>query len=323
MRTWRQIGVFVGGHMAFLVPICLVLGIFFPQPFLPLKPAVSPLFAFITFQNSLGVSLPQVARVFRHPARMLLALAVSTLVAPTAACLLATALFGPGDTVVGITLEYCVPIAVISTMWIGLFDGDLACGLATLVVSTLLSPLTIPLMLQLLVGAQVSVDAASMMQGMLLMIALPALAGMLTNTLTRAWAARELSPTLAPAARLLMLLIITTNSTSISDAMRHLTPALAATMAFVGVFSASCFVLGVVLAKALRLPHDQAVTLAFDCGLRNISAGAVIAGQYFSPGVMFPVMMGTLFQELLATAFGNVVGWAFPVGEGEDPEETA
>lgn len=303
--------------MVFLVPVCLVLGIFFPQTFQPLKPAVSPLFAFITFQNSLSVSLPQVARVFRHPARMLLALGVATLAAPTAACLMATTLFGPGDTVVGITLEYCVPVAVISTMWIGLFDGDLACGLATLVVSTLLSPLTIPLMLQLLVGAQVSVDAGSMMQGMLLMIALPAIAGMLTNTATAGWAARELSPTLAPAARLLMLLIITTNSTSISDAMLHLTPALAAIMAFVGIFSASCFVVGVALAKALHLPHDQAVTLSFDCGLRNISAGAVIAGQYFSPGVMFPVMMGTLFQELLATVFGNVVGWAFPAGGNE------
>ena len=42
------------------------------------------------------------------------------------------------------------------------------------------------------------------------------------------------------------------------------------------------------------------VTMTYQTGMRNISAGAVLAAQYFPGEVMFPVMMGTLFQQVLA-----------------------
>ena len=50
------------------------------------------------------------------------------------------------------------------------------------------------------------------------------------------------------------------------------------------------------------------MTLSFACGIRNISAGAVIAGQYF-PGtpVIFPCMVGTLLQQILAGTNGMVL----------------
>ena len=38
--------------------------------------------------------------------------------------------------------------------------------------------------------------------------------------------------------------------------------------------------------------------------MRNISAGAVLAASYFPPEVMFPVMIGTLFQQVLAATYG-------------------
>ena len=42
-------------------------------------------------------------------------------------------------------------------------------------------------------------------------------------------------------------------------------------------------------------------------GMRNISAGAVIAGEYFPGEVMFPVVIGTLFQQVLAAGFGTAL----------------
>lgn len=42
-------------------------------------------------------------------------------------------------------------------------------------------------------------------------------------------------------------------------------------------------------------------------GMRNISAGAVIAGEYFPGEVMFPVVIGTLFQQVLAAGFGSAL----------------
>ena len=47
--------------------------------------------------------------------------------------------------------------------------------------------------------------------------------------------------------------------------------------------------------------------MCFDCWLRNISSGAVIASQYFPGEVVFPVMCGTMFQQILASLFGKAM----------------
>ena len=47
--------------------------------------------------------------------------------------------------------------------------------------------------------------------------------------------------------------------------------------------------------------------MAFGSGLRNISAGAVIAAQYFPGEVLFPVMIATLFQQMLAACYGKLI----------------
>ena len=47
--------------------------------------------------------------------------------------------------------------------------------------------------------------------------------------------------------------------------------------------------------------------MIYGSGMRNISAGAVIAGAYFPSEVLFPVMIGTLFQQILAAFYGSMV----------------
>ena len=47
--------------------------------------------------------------------------------------------------------------------------------------------------------------------------------------------------------------------------------------------------------------------MMYGTGMRNISAGAVIAATYFPGEVMFPVMIGTLFQQVLAALFGKLL----------------
>ena len=47
--------------------------------------------------------------------------------------------------------------------------------------------------------------------------------------------------------------------------------------------------------------------MIYGSGMRNISAGAVIAGAYFPAECLFPVMIGTLFQQVLAALFGKLL----------------
>lgn len=319
MDAWKRLGGFIGSHMAFISPSCVVLGVLFPQIGV-LRPLVTPLFAFMTFQSALSNTFGNLARTVRHPAPMLVSLILATVLMPSVACVLATALFGSDPNLVcGVVLEYSVPVAVVAAMWTNMLGGDPALSLATILVSTVAAPFSIPLTLHLLLGQTIEVDAARMMGEMVVSIALPALAGTLANDVSRGRAARELSPVIAPAAKIALVLVILTNSTGVAPYVRSLTPQLVGVALFICAFAASGYALGLLAARAMRLPREQTVSVTYLVGMRNISAGAVIAGEYFPGEVMFPVVIGTLFQQVLAAAFGSVLRRARergPIGEG-------
>ena len=305
--------------MAFISPSCVVLGVLFPQIGI-LRPLVTPLFAFMTFQSALSNTFGNLARTVRHPAPMLVSLALATVLMPSVACVLATALFGSNPNLVcGVVLEYSVPVAVVAAMWTNMLGGNPALSLATILVSTVAAPFSIPLTLHLLLGQTVEVDAARMMGEMVVSIALPALAGTLANDVSHGRAARELSPVIAPAAKIALVLVILTNSTGVAPCVRSLTPQLVGVAVFICAFAASGYALGLLAARVMRLPREQTVSVTYLVGMRNISAGAVIAGEYFPGEVMFPVVIGTLFQQVLAAAFGSVLRRSRergPIGEG-------
>ncbi len=308
MDKWKALGRFVGSHMPIIAPLCVAAGVLLPQVFVPMQKFVSPLFAFMTFQGSLNNDFKSVARQFAHPVDIIVILAVTMFAMPIGAYALANLLFaGDPNLVTGATLEYCVPVGVVSFMWCDMYAGDLSLALSTILISTVISPFTIPFSLQALLGATVEVDVLGMMSNMVFMIALPAIAGMLVNNLTYGWAQRKLSPALAPASKLVLVVIICANSSQMSDYMRNLTPQLVGMALFILLYATFGFLVGLVVARLRRLSQPKFVTSCFCTGLRNISAGAVLAAQFFPGEVVFPVMMGTLFQQILAGVFGSVM----------------
>lgn len=308
MEAWKRLGRSIGSHMPVIVVLCVAAGVLFPRALAPLGPAVPALFAFMTFQGSLDNTLRQVVGVLRDPLPLIAILSVTLVAMPALAFLLANALFGGNaDLVAGILLAYCVPIGIVSFMWVGMFSGNTALGLTAILASTVVSPFSIPLTLKLLMGTTIHIDAGGMMLDMLLMIALPALTGMLANDLTRGWAREVLSPAAAPLSKIFLIVIIASNSTSMSEYVLHMNWTRLGVALFVLLFTASGFAWGLLAARLLRADEATGITLSFDCGLRNISSGAVIATQYFPGETVFPVMCGTLFQQLLASLAGRAL----------------
>lgn len=308
MEQWKRLGAFIGKHMAYFVPLCVVAGVLLPGVFGPLKAIVPLIFAVMTFQGALNNTFKQLLAVFRHPLRLLVILAVAEVLMPCLAYLLGSLLFGDNvNLLTGVVLEYSVPIAVLSFMWVGIYDGDGPLCLASILVSTVISPVSIPVTLSVLLGASIHIDAMSMVGDMVVMIALPALAGMLVNELTRGWGHERLSPVLSPASRLITIVLITANSTSMSEYVLNMTWQRLEVALFILVFATSGFFWGLLAARILHGSQPLLVTMSFTCGLRNISSGAVIAAQYFPGETVFPVMCGTLFQQILAATFGHII----------------
>ncbi|MBR3224056.1 MAG: bile acid:sodium symporter family protein [Atopobiaceae bacterium] len=309
LSLWMRLGDWIGSHLMLIVPAGVAVGVLFPHVLLPLKPLVPTFFAVMTFQNSLSNNLAAMRTAVRRPWIIAITILTVHLAMPLIVFALASLLFGPTTpTVAGIVLEYTVPIGASTIMWIGMFAGEVALGLCTLLVSTLISPITIPLTLQLLAGAAVEIDAPGMMGSMAYMVALPALVATVFNEASHGWAQRELAPATTPVSRLLLPIIVATNATGISKPLHNLTPTLVGIMILMLCLAIGSFLAGMALAHRLS-KGDEArfVALSFSCGIRNVTAGALLASQYFGPEVMFPAIIATPFQQVLAAIFGRVM----------------
>ena len=308
IRAWLGLGRWIGAHLMVVVPACVALGVVLPQLLLPVKPYIPVLFAIMTFQNSLGNEAQAMRKALTNPLTLALILLTVHVAMPLVTFGASTLVFGAGSpTVVGVVLEYSVPIGASTVMWIAMFSGDLALGLSALLISTLAAPFTIPLTLKLLVGKTVQIDALGMIGDMLFMIALPALAATIFNDLSHGWAKQTLQPATMPVSRILLPIIVGTNATGVADYLHNLDLRLVGIIVFMLAFAVLSLVVGMLLARLLARSRAEFVATAFSCGIRNVSAGAVLASQYFGPEVMFPAVIGTLFQQFLAALFGHLM----------------
>ena len=294
MKTLGRLDGFLGGHMAPVVLCCVALGIAFPEVLSHLNGVTVGLFAFMTFSNSLGGGFRELWQVFHHPLPVVTVLVLLHIVMPLIALGLGTLFFPDAPLfTIGLVLEYAVPTGVASLMWVGMSRGNTALCLSVVLLDTLLSPVVIPLTMKLLVGSVVELDTWGMMRDLLLMVALPALAAMVLYQLTKG----AVAVTLSLPAKAALLLIITANATGCAPFLRNLTPTLVRVMIVVFFLCLLGFFLGYWAGRLLKLDFPTVQTVALNAGMRNISAGAVLAEAYFPGDVLFPVAFSPVFLQ--------------------------
>ena len=193
---------FIEKWMALVTPACLLFGVLFPDIAKHGLPYVSLVFAFMTFTGALKSDFHDMARVLKHPIPLLACLGVLHVM----------------------VLEFSVPTAVVSLMWVTIYSGNSPLSLSLVIVDTLLSPFLIPATLQILVGSRVSMDAAGMMRELLFMIAIPALAAMSLNELTHGKVRKEWPSKLAPFSKMCLIFVVASNSSKVAPYVRNMTP---------------------------------------------------------------------------------------------------
>ena len=170
---------FMEKWMAFVTPACLLTGVLFPDIAKHGVPYVTYVFAIMTFIGALKSRFRDVAEVFRKPLPLILMLLVLHVLVPVIACGLGHLLFpGNANYITGMVLEFSVPAAVISLMWVSIYDGNSPLSLSLVVIDTILAPFLIPAALKILVGSSVKMDTMGMMKELVFMIALPAVLAM-------------------------------------------------------------------------------------------------------------------------------------------------
>lgn len=294
--------------MPLVTPASLLVGVLFPDQLHRILFLVPYIFAFMTFSGSLKSDFRDVLQVFRHPLPLVVTFLILHLAMPALACAVGNLAFAQHpDLITGIVLEFVVPGAVVSFMWVSIYHGNGSFTLSLVLTDTILAPLVVPLSLRLFVGSHVQMDAWSMMRELLFMIAIPALLALTLNQTTGKKYAKPVSRRLAPFGKMALILVVSANSSKVAPFIRNMTPLLFEVAAAILLIAASGYAVGWLCALLLRRDRDFIVSMTFNAGMRNISAGAVIAAAWFPAEVMFPVMIGTLFQQILAAAYAQLM----------------
>ena len=302
MEKMLRINEHMKRHMPLYVMGAMVLGLLLPRVFAVFLPWMTLLLALQTFANTLGGSARDLGAVLRRPLPIVVLFFLLHLVMPAVALVLGRLLFPhQPDLVSGLVLQFTLPAGVNTLMWAGMWGGDMALGLSMVLLDTLLSPLTIPVSLQLLLGTTVELDMSGMMGSLLVMVVVPAVLAMALYGKDEGRRARKLKQGMQLPSKLAMMLLIAANGSKCSEFFRDFDPWLLTAVAVVLVLTTLGYVVGYLVSGVLRVRYPTRITMSVDVGYRNLSAGMVLAQQYFAQQALLPVALTPLFQNILVS----------------------
>lgn len=71
--------------------------------------------------------------------------------------------------------------------------------------------------------------------------------------------------------------------------------------------SITAYGIGYLGGRLTRLSEADFTAVFFSSGMRNIGAGSGLAAIFFPPAVVLPVIVGTLFQQILAAQMSRIL----------------
>ncbi|WP_019636867.1 bile acid:sodium symporter family protein [Paenibacillus fonticola] len=267
------------------------------------------LFAFMTFAGSISLGFKDFMNVLKRPLPLIVCLFILHLAMPMIALGFGYAFYsGDIHMITGLVLAASIPTGVTSFVWVSIYKGNIALTLSIILIDTLLAPFIVPGVLSLLIGADVQLDAAAMMISLFWMIVVPSLIGMILNEWTKGAIAPVWGPRLNPVSKLTMATIVAINGSVVAPYLMDISLRLAGLAVIIVIIASIGYLLGYGFCRLMGWNYADKVALIFNGGMRNISAGAVLAVTYFPAPVAVPVVLGMVFQQMLASLAGFLLG---------------
>ncbi|MDR1307731.1 MAG: bile acid:sodium symporter [Treponema sp.] len=303
----QVLNVWLEKSMPILTPAGVALGFLLPGIFSALRPFVPWLFAVMTLSGAINLKVREFGLALRDPLPIVLVFAASHVVMPLTALFVATLVFrDEGGIISGYVLLYSIPTAVSGFIWVSMYRGDKALALALILIATIAAPLITPFTMSALLGTSAALDMPGIALSLVLMVVVPTVIGIGTNEISRGKVPRLISPWLNPLAKFCLILVIAANTAAAAPKVHLADPQ-------VWIIAGVCVFLALVsygVSRAIgmlsSLSPEKQVTVFFSTGLRNISAAATIAIEFFPEQAALPALLGILFQQIIAALMGRL-----------------
>jgi len=278
----------ISDNLAPLTLFAAVAAYFFPSGFLIFEHVFLWLFAATMF--SLGIVLnPQELQQVRHQPRQIgLGLLTQYSVMPLFGALAAYGSGLPNEIALGLIIVACAPGAMASNVIVYLAGGALAYSIALTTLSTLLSPVLTPTLVEWIGGALLPIPFWPMMKTILQIVVLPILLGMFIKRYLGQ--KTQIMDDIAPAIAVLSIVIICSyavaaNQERIADVGLEL-------FLIVAAVNLTGYLAGWHLARIYGFEKKLQIALSIEIGMQNAGLGVALALKHFPPETALP---GALF----------------------------
>lgn len=294
--------------MPFITPVSVIIGVLLSTNLKDFSFLVPWIFAFMTFAGSLGSNFQSLKDVLTHPFPIFIAMMILHILMPIWAWGVGHIIF-PSDayTITGLILSMVIPTGITSFIWVSIYKGNIPVVLSVILIDTFLSPIIVPYSLSIFMGQKIEMDYLDIMKGLLGMVVVPSIIGMLLNQITKGKINNQLGVRLAPFSKICLGFVVMLNGAVVAPYLKNDHLKLIGIAAVVFFIAFTGYLFSFYLGKLLLKKRDKVISLTFTGGMRNISAGAVIGVTYFPPAVAVPVVIGMLFQQILASLNGHFI----------------
>ncbi|MGJ9384652.1 bile acid:sodium symporter family protein [Salipaludibacillus sp. CF4.18] len=302
-----KVNLFLNERMAIVTPIVLFVGISASSWIGNWTFIVPWLFMIITFASSTKIAPMELVRTIRSPLPIILCIIALQIIVPLLAYGIGSLFFSDDPmTLVGIVLAFIIPTAIASLLWVSIYKGDTSLALTIVFINTLAAPIFIPITLYLLFQTSVSFDIPALVWGLIQMIVIPSILGILVNHFTgKEFVNYQISLDLI--AKFCLLTVILINGSVVAPYFIPLQSNVVIITGLIFLISVIAYMIGFVLAKLFKFSFQKLIAVMFCTGMRNIGVGSALAVVYFPAAVALPVVIGTLFQQLLASFMGKAL----------------
>lgn len=197
----------------------------------------------------------------------------------------------------GLVVQATAPSEVTSPLMVYLAGGSLAGAVSILGISILLAPLTMPLLLQVILGRTVPVPAGEMLISLALTVALPLLAGSTIHTLAPTIRARLARLGSALSAAMVILLVLAVAAGTRPALLANPTAIIGPTL----IGSSALLAVGLIAGWAaghlggFNTPEQH--SLLFTTGMREFGIATAVALAFFDPlTAILPAVYGIIMM---------------------------
>ncbi|WP_080848329.1 bile acid:sodium symporter family protein [Cytobacillus gottheilii] len=294
MKLLETISSIAGKFFAVWVIVIAVIAFLVPEPFQQLGGYVTILLGVVMFGMGLTLKPVDFKMIATNPFPVLIGFIGQFTIMPLIAFLIATALNLPAELAAGLVLLGSVPGGTASNVMVFLAKGNVPLSIAMTSLSTLLAPLVTPIILLLLAGQWMPVDAAAMFLSIVQVIIVPIALGLLIRKLFPKTVEKSIG--VLPLISVAAIMIIV--SAVVSGNAERL--AQTGVLVFVAVMlhNGAGLLLGYFAARLCGLDESKRRAIALEVGMQNSGLGVTLATAHFGPVAAIPSALGAVWHNI-------------------------